>query len=134
MLPNYVANHALFWSNFMSRITLSWWHISTLKKVVGDTNFFLRGLILPSFYFVSCSFQGTKCCNKIHPSLCASIEAVTAWVSNCYLVVEGYGTNRQIRDKHPVFSSPSIESRFLLRFFFIAISNKNAREEITVTV
>ena len=45
MLPNYVANHALFWSNFMSRITLSWWHISTLKKVVGDTNFFLRGLL-----------------------------------------------------------------------------------------
>ena len=44
MLPNYVANHALFWSNFMSRITLSWWHISTLKKVVGDTIFFLQGL------------------------------------------------------------------------------------------
>ena len=28
----------------MLRITLSWWHISTLKKVVGDTKFFLRGL------------------------------------------------------------------------------------------
>ena len=32
MLPDYVANHALFWSNFMSWITVFWWHISTLKK------------------------------------------------------------------------------------------------------
>ena len=24
VLPNYVANHALFWPNFMSRIMLSW--------------------------------------------------------------------------------------------------------------
>ena len=45
VLPNYVANPALFWSNFMSRITLSWWHISTLQKVVGDTkNIFKRSV------------------------------------------------------------------------------------------
>ena len=37
VLPNCVANHALFWSNFMSRITLFWWHISTLKKMRCDT-------------------------------------------------------------------------------------------------
>ena len=29
----------------MSQITLSWWHISTLKKVVGDAKTFLRGLV-----------------------------------------------------------------------------------------